>query len=168
MSRRIFEILDEATNNAAVEAKTTHASAIQQIRRDHAEKQKIHHSKVTALQKQLDVEIAERARLEASVADMLEETAAQCKAESVESLEAMKKRHAHEVSALEREHSRKCRRLSGEVASAQAERDIAQAATARAHKEAQETISATEAAAAAEVERREQVMSDAIEEAYRS
>ena len=61
---------------------------------------------------------------------MLEDTAAQCNAESIESLEDMKKRHASELSAV-REHRQKCRRLSGEVASAQTERDVAQAAASQ-------------------------------------
>ena len=47
---------------------------------------------------------------------------------------------------------------SANIASAQTERDIAQAATSRAHREAQATISATEAAAAAELVRRERAI----------
>ena len=39
-------------------------------------------------------------RIEASVVEMLEDTAAQCNAESIESLEAMKKRHASELNAV--------------------------------------------------------------------
>jgi len=100
MSCRTLELLDEAAESAAAEAQSKRDAAIHQLRRETTEKQKGHTAAIVALQKKLDIEIAERTRLEASVAEMLEDTAAQCNAESIESLEAMKKRHASELSAV--------------------------------------------------------------------
>ena len=109
MSCRILELLDEAAESAAAEAQSKRDAAIQQLRRETTEKQKGHTSAIAALQKKLDIEIAERMCLEASVAEMLEDTAAQYNAESIESRsEATKKRHASELSLLEREDRQKC------------------------------------------------------------
>ena len=55
-----------------------------------------------------------------------------------ETTEQQKRSHFGD-SILEREHRQKCRRLNGQVASAQTERDIAQAADSQTHREAQAT-----------------------------
>ena len=75
MSCRILEFLDEAAESAAAEAQSKRDAAIQQLRRETTEKQKGHTTAIAALQKKLDIEIAERMCLEASVAEMLEDTA---------------------------------------------------------------------------------------------
>ena len=55
-----------------------------------------------------------------------------------ETTEQQKRLHFGD-SILEREHRQKCRRLNGQVASAQTERDFAQAAASQTHREAQAT-----------------------------
>jgi len=97
MSCRVIELLDEAAESATAEAQSKRDAAIQQLRRETTEKQKGYTLTIATLQRKLDTEIAERTRLEASVGEMLEDTAAQCKAESIKSFEAMKKRHASEL-----------------------------------------------------------------------
>ena len=92
MSCRILELLDEAAESAAAEAQSKSDAAIQQLRHETTEKQKGHTSAIAALQKK--IEIAEHTRIEASVVEMIEDTAAQCNAESIASLEALKKQEA--------------------------------------------------------------------------
>ena len=98
MSCRILELLDEAVESAAAEAQLKRDAAIQQLRHETTDKHKGHTSATAALQQKN--EIAEHTRIESSVVEILEDTAAQCNAESIESLEAMKKWHASELSAV--------------------------------------------------------------------
>ena len=168
MSRQCLQLVDEAISSAAAEGRVEQQRIVQELKTAQLERQRSQSRQVTALQRQLQEETGKFMRLEASVADMIEETAEQCRAEWLESVEAMKERHASELESLRKRHAQKQRRLSEEVAGAQAQRDIAQAATARAHIDAQANISAATVAAAAKVDQFQRAATAALDEARRA
>ena len=167
MQRQCIELLEETTRAVTYEQRELQSLEIANLKASQAEKQREASKQLSALKKQLAYEATQRARLEHSVANMLEDTAEQCKEQARESLEAQETRHASELDILRRQHLDEHQNARGEILKVQAARHRAEAAVAQAHNDAALSISTARQAAQAEIQANKAAAREALGEAYR-